>query len=140
MAAPCQGDLIEIDLDTPALNFNDVPEGETTARAAVFSVNSCSALTFQITSGPTATGGPVGTTFGTPLGTSVSLGVAASLAMRYAHVWISYTGTNDGDVATGTVTIRCVETAEEWTIPITAETISRPNAAVMVVQVWVDGG
>jgi murein tripeptide amidase MpaA len=133
MAAPCHGDLIEIDLDTPALNFNDVPEGETTVRAAVFSVNSCSAVTLQITSGPTVTSGPIGTTFGTPLGAGVSLGVAASLALRYAHIWISYTGTNNGDTATGTVNVRCVETGEEWTIPITAETISRPNAALVVV-------
>ncbi len=131
-AAPCQGGLVEVNLETPALNFNDIPEGETAVRAAVFSVNSCSALTFQITSGPTVTSGPAGTTFGTPLGTSVTLGAAANLATRFAQVWISYTGTNNGDVVSGKVTIHCVETGSEWTIPITANTINRPTAAVIV--------
>jgi murein tripeptide amidase MpaA len=132
LAAPCQGGLVDVVLDTPAINFNDVPEGETTARAAVFFVSSCGAVTFQITSGPTVTSGPPGTSFGTPLGTSVSLGVAATLDTRQAHVWISYTGTSNGDSADGTVTILCVETGDEWTIPITANTISRPTAAVMI--------
>ncbi len=133
VAAPCEGDLVGVNLDTPVLTFNDVPEGETTVRAAIFSVNSCRALTFEITSGPTVTSGPAGTVFGAPLGAIATLGVAANLATRYAHLWISYTGTNDGDTAAGTVTIRCVETGNTWTIPITANTINRPNAAVLVV-------
>lgn len=133
LAAPCQGGLVEVNLDPPeALNFNDVPEGETTARAAVFSVNSCGSVNFEIVSGPTVTSGSPGTSFGTPLGSSVTMGVAATMDTRKAHVWISYTGTNDGDSANGTVTIRCVETGDEWIIPITAYTISRPTAAVML--------
>ncbi len=133
LAAPCEGGLIEVNLDTPALTFNDVPEGETAARAAVFTVRSCGAVTLQISSGPTVTSGPPGTSFGTPLGTGVSLGVAATRDPRKAHVWISYTGTSDGDTAVGTVTIECVETGDTWTIPITANTVERPTAAVMLV-------
>ena len=133
LAAPCQGGLITVNLDTPALNFNDVPEGETTVRAAVFSVNSCAPVTLQITGGPTVITGPPGTSFGTPLGASVTLGVAATMDARYAQVWISYTGTNAGDTATGTVTIHCQETGDDWIIPLTADTIHRPTAAVMLV-------
>jgi murein tripeptide amidase MpaA len=133
LAAPCQGGLVTVNLDTPALNFNDVPEGETTVRAAVFSIHSCAPVTLQITSGPTVITGPPGTSFGTPLGASVTLGVAATMDTRYAHLWISYTGTQDGDTATGTVTIHCQETGDDWVIPLTADTIHRPTAAVMLV-------
>lgn len=132
LSAPCEGGLVEVDLDTPTIHFNDVPEGETAARAAVFSVSACGAVTFEITSGPTLTSGAPGTSFGTPLGTSVTLEVAATLDPRKAHVWISYTGTNNGDTANGTVSILCVETGDVWSIPITANTISRPTAAVVL--------
>ena len=118
-----------VTLDTPSINFNDVPEGTTTVRAAVFTVNSCLALTFQIVSGPTRTSGTG--TFGTPLGTTVVS--SATPNPRQANVWISYGGTNDGDTATGTVTIRCVETGQEFIIPITANTVNRPTVAVVLV-------
>ncbi len=49
-----------------------------------------------------------------------------------ARIWISYTGTNADDVATGTVTIRCVETGENFVLAITANTIARPTAAVVL--------
>ncbi|MGH8602670.1 MAG: S8 family serine peptidase, partial [Gammaproteobacteria bacterium] len=42
-----------VTLLTPAVTFNDIPEGEQTARAIVFSVITCQAVTFQIVSGPT---------------------------------------------------------------------------------------
>ena len=49
-------------------------------------------------------------------------------------LWISYKGTAAGDHATGTVAIRCVETTEEFVIPIKADTIDRPTAAMMLVR------
>jgi hypothetical protein len=42
-----------------------------------------------------------------------------------ARLWISYTGTTDGDTASGSVTIQAVETGDEWTIGITAETVRK---------------
>ncbi len=47
-------------------------------------------------------------------------------------MWISYTGTSDGDVATGTVRVRCDATDQEWDVPIYANTEARPNVAVML--------
>lgn len=112
--------------DTPAINFNDVPEGETTWRAAVFDLDSCDTVNFQVVSGPTVLTGPAGTAFG-----AVSANVAANPSVdSKARVWFTYQGTNDGDMATGTVRIRCTQTGQEWDIPITANTINRPTAVV----------
>ena len=49
------------------------------------------------------------------------------------RVWLTYTGTNAGDTATGTVTIRCDDTAEQWDFMLTADTIGRPTAAIVLV-------
>jgi murein tripeptide amidase MpaA len=134
LATPAEGSVIDVDLDTPSLSFHDVPEHETTSRAVVFSVRACPEVTFQITAGPSVIAGPVGTVFGTPLGTSVTLPPSTTpTTPRPARVWISYTGTDAGDTATGTVTIRCLETGGEWTIPISANTIARPTVAVELV-------
>ena len=47
------GDPTQIDLATPAVNFNDVPEDETTMRAIRFEVDGCQRLLFEVTAGPT---------------------------------------------------------------------------------------
>jgi murein tripeptide amidase MpaA len=47
LEAMCQS-VFAVDLVTPTVNFNDVPEGEGTARAIVFSVITCQTATFQI--------------------------------------------------------------------------------------------
>ncbi|MFQ5981421.1 MAG: VWA domain-containing protein [Candidatus Heimdallarchaeota archaeon] len=120
---------------TQSLNFVDVPEGETTVRALVFSVHSCRSATLQIVDGPNVTSGPAGTNFGTPLGTTTTLDDTTlfPVAAREVRIWVSYTGTSASDSADGTVTIRCVETGEEWTIMITANTVPRPTTAVVLV-------
>ena len=111
LRAPCATDGDQITLETPSLNFNDVPEGQTTVRAVVFQVVSCSARTFHITSGPTRLTGPLTTTFGTPLGTSAALTATSDLsAPREARLWVSFTGTAPGDSATGTLTVQLTET------------------------------
>lgn len=123
-------DAPEIALETPSLVFNDVPEGSTTVRAAVFTLSACENLTFDIISGPTVTAGPPGTVFGTPLGTSVT--VDPHLKEK-GRVWISYTGTVAGDLAQGTVTIQCNQTGEQFVIPISANTIAKPTVATVLV-------
>ena len=50
-----------------------------------------------------------------------------------ARIWLSYTSTNPGDTASGSVTVRCVETGQSWTININANTIARPRSAVSLV-------
>jgi len=131
-AAPCTCSTIDAYLLTPTIQFNSVPEGEQTFRAAVFAVTSCRDVHFDITAGPTRLTGPVATTFGTPLGAS---GTAPGLAIGTSEgrIWISYRGTTAGDHATGTVTVQCRETGEVWVIPITADTIARPAAAALLV-------
>ena len=128
---PCYDTLpFSVQLTSPSsgapLTFMDVPEGQTTVRAAVFSVTACHALTFEVIDGP-------GSGFGTPLGASVVTKAPTSFSPAPAHVWISYTGTTAGDSASGSVTIRCAEADQQWVIPITANTVAKPTVASMLV-------
>ncbi len=120
-----------VELLTPTVMFNDVPENETTARAIVFSVITCQTATFQIVSGPTVTSGPG--SFGTLPSSNAALATTTNLSAREARLWLSFTGTNDGDIASGEVTVRLVETGEEWVIPISSNTIARPTVAAVMV-------
>lgn len=119
-------------LTTATVNFNDVPEGETTVRPVEFEVRSCRAVSFSIVSGPTKLTGPAGTTFGTLTTPGSSLAEAHSLLPRNAFLWLTYKGTAAGDVATGDVKVKCNETGHEWTVPIIANTIKRPTVAVVL--------
>ena len=125
-----------VTLETPSINFNDVPAGETAARAIVFSAVSCDEVHLSITAGPAVLSGPPGTTFGTfpaPLGTSVTIPHIPSSVPPKGRLWISYRGTSPLDVATGTVTVHCAETNQDFVVPIAANTIARPTVAVMLV-------
>jgi hypothetical protein len=121
-----------VTLQTPAITFNDVPTGETAARAIVFSVVACHDVTLSITAGPTVLSGPAGTNFGVLLGTSVTVHQSGSVTPPLGRFWISYKGTNAGDAATGTVTVHCAETNQDFVVPISANTIARPTVAVML--------
>lgn len=115
-----------ISLQTPTLNFNDIPEGETTLRAVRFDVQSLWAVNFEIVAGP-------GAPFTTPLGTTVfSAGTASADTVREVILWVGYTGTTAGATAGGSVTVRNVQTGREWIIPITANTVVRQTACVML--------
>lgn len=115
-----------VQLLTTSLDFNDVPEAETTARAVVWEVSGVEDLTFEVLSGPT--GG-----FALLLGSSVTVPAPGIGVVERARIWVTYTGTTAGDTATGQVVVRSVLTGEEWTVPITANTIERPTAAVVMV-------
>lgn len=120
-----------IQLLTSDINFQGVPAGMggvgvTTHRAIVWDVVTCRELTFEITAGPS--GG-----FGTPFGTSVTVTADPILPMAKARLWLSYTSTNVGDSANGSVTVQCVETGESWVIDIEATTVARPRTAVSLV-------
>jgi len=124
-----------VTLVTTSVNFNDVPAGETAARAVVFEAISCHDVHLSITSGPSVVSGPPGTALGTfpTLGTSVVVPHISSSTPPRGRIWISYTGTSAGDVATGTVTVHCAETDQDFVVPIAANTIARPNVATMLV-------
>jgi IgA peptidase M64/VWA domain-containing protein len=120
-----------ITLVTPSISFTNVPSGMggagvTTHRAIRWDVATCRNLTFQITAGPT--GG-----FGTPSGTSVTVSADPIVPAAAARIWLSYTSTNPGDAASGSVTVQCVETGESWTINLNANTVARVRTAVSLV-------
>lgn len=119
-----------INLVTPSVVFNDVPEGIEAPGSAVWHIDSCLDLTFQIISGPTVLSGPAGTAFNTPLGLLFTS--SAAMNPRQVNVWVTYRGTSPGDVATGTMTVRCLETGVDYVIPITANTVARPTVAVVM--------
>jgi hypothetical protein len=122
-----------VTLETPSVVFNDVPVGETAARAVVFSAVSCGAVHLSITAGPSVVSGPPATSFGTLLGTSVSIPHISSSTPPRGRLWLSYQGTAAGDIASGTVTVHCDETNQDFVVPITANTIARPTVATMLV-------
>jgi hypothetical protein len=119
-----------VTLDTPTIQFNDVPAGETTVRAMVFSALACDDVHLSITAGPAVVSGPAGTSFGTILGTSRTIAPKAGNSPPKGRLWLTYTGTSVGDAAAGTVTVHCAETNQDFVIPITANTIARPTVAV----------
>lgn len=124
--------ILDVTLETPSLQFHDVPEGETTFRAVTFRVTACCDVDFEIVSGPEVVSGPAGTDFDTPLGTS-DTAPAAAPGFSFARLWVSYRGTAAGDTADGTVTVRCRNTRQEWVVPITTNVIERPTAALLMV-------
>ena len=124
-----QEDLPDVTLETPTIQFIEVPEGETRLGAAVFSVSACEPVHFSVISGPDVTSGPPETTFGV----LASLVTADPDIDAKGRVWITYTGTSEDDVATGTVTIGCDETGEEFVVLLSANTIRRPTAAIVMV-------
>jgi murein tripeptide amidase MpaA len=130
IAAPCGNGVAVVGLKTPTISFHNVPAGIMTTRAVVLSVQSCGAVDLNVTSGPTVLSGPG--SFGAPLG-GASLPSASSSAERDARIWISFTGTNPGDVTTGSVTITCPQTSQSFVVPITANTIAQPTVATCLV-------
>jgi hypothetical protein len=125
---------IGIQLLTNSVNFNDVPEGETTVRAVVVEVKTCRSVTIRFQTGPTVgAGSAAGTAFNRHGDTMVSVPETNKIEPRQLRLWISYTGTNDGDTATGSVTVSCDQTGDVWTIPIVANTIARPTVGTVMV-------
>ena len=118
---------------TPSITFSNIPEGVggvgvTTFRAIVFELDACMAASrhLHITSGPT--GG-----FTTPLGTTAELVTVGGGAVAQARLWIGYTSTTAGATATGSVTVHCDETGQDYPVSITANTVARPKTAVALV-------
>lgn len=131
LAAPCVCSEVDATLNTLSLNFNDIPENEPTARAIVFSTTTCREVHYQIISSPTVTNGPG--TFGTLDSPTATLPGQGAISTRESRLWVSHTGTTDGDITTGIVTVLLLETGEEWVIPISANTIALPTVGTVLV-------
>jgi hypothetical protein len=130
MPAVATADPSAIILETPQIIFNDIPEGDTTKRAALFTVSGCAALTFHVTVGPTPpfslfAPGP----FAYPAG---------PMPTPELRVWVMFTGGSPGSVDAGTMTIEARDafggTVERWeNIPIFARSVARPRVAVAMI-------
>jgi L-Lysine epsilon oxidase N-terminal/L-lysine epsilon oxidase C-terminal domain/von Willebrand factor type A domain len=125
-------DTPSITLVTPALVFQDVPQGPSgmsrkQALAVVFEVQSTSSpVTFQFQTGPAfsrlkrfSTPPPVGPTVGN--------------AVLVARLWITYETGAVGETVSDSVTVVHVESGKTWTVPITANTVARKTAAAALV-------
>jgi subtilisin family serine protease len=118
---------LRVTIETTQLDFDDVPEGETTARSITWQCRSIEPVTFEIVAAPTAAG--VQALFPGPL----SLPTPGVGAGAKARMWFVWTGGAAGSITSGEVRVRCVQTGEEWTVPIRGNSIARPTTAVMLV-------
>lgn len=110
------------------IDFNDVPQGETAMRAAVFEIYACDDVTLQVKAGsgpnaPYSVANPPGGTVVAPHGTD---------RHRIARLWFQFTGTAPGAAPSGSVTIHCVETNQDFVFALHGNSIARPTVAVML--------
>jgi hypothetical protein len=119
-----------IDLETPTVSFQDVPELETTWRAAVFHVRAGSPVHLEIVAGS----GPAAPYGVTALGTSVThVPPVDDAPYDVVRLWLAFTGAAaPGPAAGGSVQIRCVETNEIFPVTLSANTIARPTTGVVL--------
>jgi len=123
--------VVEVDnIGTPpVVNFNDIPEGDTATRAAVFNVFGCADATIRVKPGqePSAP-------FSILHPASGSVLVAHELApFSVGRIWLAYTAGATGVAVTdGTVTFECVENGQEFTFILRANAIERPTVAIML--------
>lgn len=113
----------------PIVNFNDVPEGETAIRAAIFRVYGCGNATIRIQAG----GAPASPFFILhPLTGELTVHHAAQPYVE-GRIWIAYTaGTALVPVPDGSVTFECVESGQTFTFTLRANSILRPRVAVVL--------
>jgi murein tripeptide amidase MpaA len=130
-AAPCAADLVAVSLDTPSLQFIDVPAGEEAMRAVVFTVQSCDAVTF--TAQPPVKTSPGPGSLGLPFGGMENLPPAPTAAPRHVYIWVSYQAPSPTDVTSGSITVHCDPLNVDYVVPITANTIPPPKVASVLV-------
>ena len=141
VAPPCydtnHSNFYVVDVENPfnaatgrhQIMFNDVPEEETTWRAAVVRVFTCGDVTFTITPGaaPVAPFQLATPTVQVPHGPN---------AYVDARIWFQFTagalGTAPQTLAAVNTSIRCVETGQDFPLELRANTIARPTVAVQL--------
>jgi von Willebrand factor type A domain/Common central domain of tyrosinase len=111
------------------INFNDVPTGETAARAAVFKIFACGDVTLEVKAG-TGPAAPYSVLY--PSGGSVVVRHALTSYVE-GRIWFGFTGGVAGTAApSGAVTIHCVETGQDFPFTLHANSIARPTVAAML--------
>ena len=118
-----------VDLETPVVNFADVPTLETTWRAAVFHVRAGSTIHLNLVSGS----GPAAPYALTPLGGAVThVPPVDGAPYDVVRVWFQFTGAASPGIApAGSVQIHCVETNQTFTVALAANTVARPTTGVV---------
>jgi hypothetical protein len=111
------------------INFNQVPQGETASRAAVFEIFACGDVTLQVKPGsgpnaPYSVQNPPGDTVVVPSGPH---------QLQVARIWFQFTGGAPGAAPNGSVTIHCVENNQDFVFSIHGDSIARPTVGVMLV-------
>jgi hypothetical protein len=112
------------------VNFNDVPEEETTWRAAVIRVRACGDVTIRVKPG-TEPGLPF--IVSTPSVTSSQ----GPLPFREIRIWFQFTagavGTAPQSIPVVNTTLKCDENGQEFDFELKANSIERPTVAVQLV-------
>ena len=127
-------DTAFIQLLTPHLSFQDVPQGpmgmsRKTALAVSFEVMSTgSAVTLEVLPGD----GPVHPRL-TLAASSVTVGPTAGNAVASARLWLIYETGTVGEVITDSLTVSHVAGGETWTVTIAANTVARKVGAAVLV-------
>lgn len=123
------GDPLQILLDPSQVEFRDVPEGDTTHRAALFQIIGCGNLMFEaaISSGPFTLADP-----------GPSAWPASAFPTGEFRIWVAYTGRAPGTVDNGSMSVVAHNGFgdEVWrndSIPIVANSVQRPRVAVTMV-------
>ena len=123
------GDPLQVARETAQVIFNDVPEGDTTHRAALFRITGCGSLLFEaaITAGPFILADPSPYSF-----------PAGEFPTDEFRIWVQYTGGAPGAVDMGTMSIVAHNAFgdEVWrddALPIVANSVRRPRVAVTLV-------
>jgi hypothetical protein len=124
IAPPCYDTLasvfavLEVENPSGVINFNDVPEGETTARAAVFHVYACGDVTLQVKTAPSA-----------PY--SVLSPPSGSITLHHhprpyeeARFWIGFTGTTAGAIAPGAREVEPAPSLLPWSVLPIPQTVT----------------
>lgn len=116
------GDVL---LQTAVVNFNDVPTGLSVVRAARFDVSSCFPVTFQAMTTP-----------GAPFAlesANVTVASPSGPSPWRAYFWFRMTAGAIGPVASQMVTLRCLETGEDFIVTLTGNVVARPAVATQLV-------
>lgn len=112
-------------LANTTVDFNDVPTGLTVVRAARFNVDSCFGITVQALNAPAA---PFA--LESPI---VTVMQPAGPAPWPGYFWFRLTAGAVGPIAPQQVTLRCLETNEDFVVTLTGNVITRPTVATQLV-------
>ena len=123
------GDAVEIVLDTPVVTFNDVPEAETTKRAAAFTISGCADLSFIVETVP---GAPFSLFEPGPFTFPNS-----PFPNDELRIWVMFTGATPETSDNGTMTVVAQDgdgaEVGRWDILLEANSVARPSVAVALV-------